>query len=98
LKVSSGTGNAVNLEEFVDIGLSTTLAFLVVVRNDRRAGNVTAASREELGAHRAYQEALHLFRVLRPHICQTGARRLAIRIKAIGNAMRRLAPPVLRLG
>jgi hypothetical protein len=88
----------VNLEEFVDIGLSKTLTFLVVARKDRRAGNVTAASREELGAHRAYQEALHLFRVLRPHICQTGARRLAIRIKEIGNSMRRLAPPVPRLG
>ena len=90
--------NAVNLEEFVDIGLNTTLTFLVVARKDRRAGNVTAASREELGAHRAYQEALHLFRVLRSRMCQTGARRLAIRIKEIGNAMRRLAPPVLRLG
>jgi hypothetical protein len=98
VKVSSGTMKAGNLEEFVDIGLNTTLAFLVVARKDRCAGNVMAASREELGAHRAYQEALHLFRVLRPRICQTGVRRLAIRIKEIGNAMRRLAPPVLRLG
>jgi hypothetical protein len=87
LKVSSGPGNAANLEEFVDIGLSTTLTFLVVARKDRRAGNVTAANREELRAHRAYQEALHLFRVVHPHICQTGARRLAIRIKEIGTAL-----------
>ena len=98
MKVSSGTMNAVNLEEFVDIGLNTTLTLPVVARKDRRAGKVTAANREELGAHRAYQEALHLFRVLRSHICQTGARRLAIRIREIGNAMRRLAPPVQRFG
>jgi hypothetical protein len=98
VKVSSRTMNAVNLEKFVDIELSTTLTFLVVARKDRRAGNVTAANREELGAHRAYQEALHLFRVLRSRICQTGARRLAIRIREIGNAMRRLAPPVQRFG
>jgi hypothetical protein len=87
VKVSSGTGNAVNLEELVDMGLNTTLTFLVVAREDRCTGNVRAASRGELGAHRAYQEALHLFRVLRTRICQTGARRLAVRIRDIGNAM-----------
>ena len=55
--------------------------------NDWSAGNVAAANREELSAHRAYQEARYLFRVLRDPICQTGARRLAIRIKKFGNAM-----------
>jgi hypothetical protein len=87
VRVSNGTGNTVTLEKFVDIGLSATLTFLVAARDDRRAGNVAAANRQELGAHRAYQEALYLFRVLRPHVCQAGARRLAIRIKKIGKAM-----------
>ena len=87
MKVSSGIGNAVSLEEFVDSELSTTLTFLVSAREDRHSGNVTAANRSELSAHRAYQGALYLFRVLRPSICQTGARRLALKIKEIGNAM-----------
>jgi hypothetical protein len=87
VKVSNGTDNTVTLEKFVDIGLSATLTFVAAARDDRCAGNGTAASRQELGAHRAYQEALYLFRVLRPHICQTGARRLATRIKKIGKAM-----------
>jgi hypothetical protein len=86
VKVSRGTGNAVKLEEFVDIGQQRNpdLPKLVVAMNDRSAGNVAAASREELRSHRAYQEAPHLFRV---HICQNGVRRLAIGIKEIGHAM-----------
>ena len=87
MKVSSVTVNGVNLEEFVDIELSTALSFLVEARDDRHRGNVAAVNHGELSAHRAYQEALYLFRVLRPRICQTGVRRLAIRIKKIGNAM-----------
>jgi hypothetical protein len=77
----------VNLAEFIDIELSTVLTFLDDARDDRCTGNLTTANHAELSAHRAYEEALHLFRVLRPHICQTGARRLAIRLKKIGNAI-----------
>ena len=87
MKVSGGAANDVKLEKFVDIELSTALTFLVVARDDRCSGNVTAANHGELSAHRAYQEALYLFRVLRPQICRSGARRLAIRIKKIGIAM-----------
>jgi hypothetical protein len=85
--VNGGMRNALGLEELVKIELSRSLGFLTVAMNDRSAGNVAAASREELSAHRAYQEALHLFSVLRHHMCQTGARRLAVRIKEIDNAM-----------
>jgi len=87
VNVNGGTQNAASWEEFVDIELSRSLGFLIVAMNDRSAGKVAAANREELSAHRAYQEALHRFRVLRHHMCQTGARRLALRIKEIDNAM-----------
>ena len=88
MKVSGGAANDVKLEKFVDIELSTALTFLVLARDDCCSGNVTAANHGELSAHRAYQEALYLFRVLRrPQICRSGARRLAIRIKKIGIAM-----------
>jgi hypothetical protein len=87
VNVDSGTRNAASWEQFVDIELSRSLSFLTVAMNHRAAGNVAAANREELSAHRAYQEALHLFRVLRRHMRQTGARRLALRIKEIDNAM-----------
>jgi hypothetical protein len=79
--------SAVDLEELVNIELSRSRGFLTIAMNDRSAGNVASAGRAELSAHRAYQQALHLFRVLRRHICQTGARRLALRIKEIDNAM-----------
>ncbi|HEX5413907.1 MAG TPA: hypothetical protein VFZ27_18845 [Terriglobia bacterium] len=88
MNVNAGTAIAENLEEFVDIQLRATLTFLVAARDDRSAGNVAAASREELSAHRAYQEALYLFRILRPHICQSGMQRLTLRIEEIDNAMR----------
>ena len=87
MKVTRGSVNALQLEQFVDIELSTALAFLVVAKDKRCTGNVTAADHGELNAHRAYQEALYLFKVLRPHICRSGARRLAIRIKKIGIAV-----------
>jgi hypothetical protein len=87
VKVNGGTGNTVDVEELVKIELSRSLGFLTVSMNDRSAGNIAAANREELSAHRAYQEALHLYRVLRSHLCQAGARRLALRIKKIDNAM-----------
>ena len=88
MNANGSTLNSVDLEELVEIELSTTLTFLVVARDDRSAGKVAAASREELSAHRAYQEALNLFRVLRHYICPSGARRLAIRMREIDNAMR----------
>ena len=91
LKASSGPVSDVNLEQFVDIELSTALTFLVVARDNRCTGNATGANNGELKAHRAYQEALYLFRVLRPNICRSGARRLASRIKKIGNAIHELA-------
>ena len=87
MNVRGGTRSAADLGEFVENELNRSLGFLSVAVNDRTAGNVAAANREELSAHRAYQEALHLFRVLRHHICRTGARRLAIRITKIGDAM-----------
>jgi len=87
VNVDGGTQNAASWEQFVDIELSRSSGFLTVAMNDRASGKVAAASREELSAHRAYQEALHLFRVLRRHMRQTGARRLALRIKEIDNAM-----------
>ena len=87
MDVNGRTGDAANLEEFIDIQLRAALTFLVAARDDRSAGNVAAANREELSAHRAYQEALHLFRVLRRRICQAGMQRLALRIEEIGNAM-----------
>jgi hypothetical protein len=85
VNVSHGTENAVRMEELVEIELSRSLGFLIVAVNDRTAGNVAAASRQELSAYRAHQEALHLFRVLRHFICRTAARRLAIRIKTTGK-------------
>jgi hypothetical protein len=85
--VNGEVTNPVDLEEFVKIELRRSLGFLIAAMNDRSAGNVAAANHEELSAHRAYQEALYLFRVLRSHLCQAGARRLSIRIKEIGNAM-----------
>ena len=87
VSVNGGAENAASWEEFVDIELSRSLGFLTVAMNDRSAGKVAAAGREELIAHRAYQEALHLFRVLRHQMCRTGARRLALRIKEIDLAM-----------
>jgi len=87
MDVNGGAGNATNLEEFVDLQLSAALTSQLAAMNDRSAGNVAAANRGELDAHRAYQEALHLFRVLRSHMCPAGARRLSIRIEEIGNAM-----------
>ncbi len=87
MDVNGGTGNAADLEEFVDIQLNATLALQVAAEDDRSAGNVAVANREELSAHRAYQEAVHLFRVLRSHIGRAGARRLSIRIEEIGDAM-----------
>jgi len=81
------TANVLHLEQFVEIELSRSLDFLTVATSDRSAGNVVAANRGELSAHRAFEEAQRLFRVLRGHICQIGARRLAIRIKKIGNAL-----------
>jgi len=75
----------------VEIELSRSLRFLIVAVNDRSAGNVAAASREELSAYRAYQEAVHLFRVLRHYICRTAARRLAIRIKKTGKSLTQFA-------
>ena len=74
-----------SLEELVDIELSKTLTYLVVASNGRRTGDVAVAIREELSAHRAYQEALHLFRVLRDQIGQAGARRLALRVKKMAR-------------
>jgi len=73
VNVSCGTGNAVPIEPFGAIELRRSLACLVAAMN--------ATDREKLGAHLAYEEALHLFRVLRPHMCRTAALRLAIRIK-----------------
>jgi hypothetical protein len=89
VNVNGGKGNAADLEEFIEIELSTTLGCLILAMNDRLTGKVAAANRGELCAHRAYQEALHLFRVLRDQIGQTRARRLAIRIKKIGKAMQK---------
>lgn len=87
MDVNGSTRNGVCVEEFVDVQLSATLAFLVAARDDRSTGNVVAANRAELAAHRAYQEALHLFRVLRRNISQAGMQRLIIRIKEVGDAM-----------
>jgi hypothetical protein len=87
VNVNGGKGNAADLEEFIEIELSRTLGCLILAMNDRLTGKVAAANRGELGAHRAYQEALRLFRVLRHHIGQTAARRLAVRIKKIDSAM-----------
>ncbi len=61
MNVNGGTGNAVQMEAFVEIELSRSLRFLIVA--------VNATDREELGQQRAYQEALHPFRVLRPVLC-----------------------------
>jgi len=58
MNVNGGNGNALPMEEVVEIELSRSLGFLIAAMN--------ASDREELGAHRAYQEALHLFRALRP--------------------------------
>ncbi len=74
------------MEAFAEIELSRSLRFLIVA--------VNATDRGELGEHRAYQEALHLFRVLRPPICRTAARRLAIRIKKTGEESCRRSPSV----
>jgi hypothetical protein len=87
VKAGSRAENIASLEELVDIELSETLSYLLVARNQRRAGHITAAIRQELSAQRAYQEARNLFRVLRHHICQAAARRLAVRIKKIDSAM-----------
>lgn len=87
MNVKGGTRSAVDLGEFVENELNRSLGFLSVAVKNECAGNVAAANREELCAHRAYHEALYLFRVLRRHICRTGAQRLAIRIKKVGNAM-----------
>ena len=89
MNTNGGKGNAAGLEEFIEIELSRSLGCLILAMNDRLTGKVAAANRGELSAHRAYQEALHLFRVLRDHIGQSGARRLAIRIKKIGKAMQK---------
>ena len=91
MNVNYGTENAGPMEEFVEIELSRSLRFLIVAMNDRSAGNVAAASRQELSAYRAYHEALHLFGVLRHHICRTAARRLAVRIEKIGNRLNAVA-------
>lgn len=96
MNVNGEMGNALPMEEFVEIELSRSLRFLVVARNDRSAGNVAAANREELSAHRAYQEALHLFWVLRHHIRRTAARRLAIRIRKTGKDLTRFLPAFQR--
>jgi hypothetical protein len=87
VNVNGGAQNAASWEELVDSELSRSLAFLIVATNYRSAGNVTSANREELSAHRAYQEALYLFKVLRHLMRKTAARRLALRIKEIGNAI-----------
>ena len=79
--------SAVKFGEFIESDLSKSLEFLKIAVNDRCAGNVTAAKRGELSAHRAYHEALYLFRVLRPHLSQAGVGRLVIRIREIENAM-----------
>jgi len=94
VNVNGETANAVPMEEFVEIELSQSLRFLIVAMHDRSAGNVAAANREELRAHRAYQEALHLFWVLRHHICRTAARRLAIRIRKTERELTRFPRPL----
>ena len=96
MNVNYGTENAGPMEEFVEIELSRSLRFLIVAMNDRSAGNVAAANREELRAYRAYQEALHLFWTLRNHICRTGARRLAIRIRKTEKELTRFPRPLQR--
>jgi len=87
VNVNGEGGNAELMEEFVAIELRRSLRFLIVAMSDRSAGHLAAASRQELSAHRAYHEALHLYRVLRHHICRTAARRLAIRIRKTGNRL-----------
>ena len=86
MKVKSAKG-AVDFGEFVENELRKSLDFLGIAVNDRSAGNVAAADGEELSAHRAYHEALYLFRVLRPRISHAGVRRLAIRIRETKSAM-----------
>jgi hypothetical protein len=81
------TRRALNLGEFIENELSKSFGFLRLALNDRSAGDVTSAERGELSAQRAYHEALYLFKVLRPHISQAGARRLAIRIREVESAM-----------
>ncbi len=60
MNVNGGTGNAVPIEELIQIEVSRSLRFLIAAMN--------ATDREQLDEHGAYQEALHLFRVLRPPI------------------------------
>jgi hypothetical protein len=78
---------SVDFGQFVENELSKSLNFLRVAVDDRSAGNVTAARREELAAHRAYHEALYLFTLLRSRISGARTRRVAIRIREIERAM-----------
>jgi hypothetical protein len=87
VNVRTVTGSAIDFGEFVESELGKSQDFLSIAVTARSAGNVAAANRAELSALRAYEEALYLFSVLRRHISQAGARRLAIRIKKIGKAM-----------
>jgi hypothetical protein len=74
-------------ESFVTSELRRSLDLVILASNERIGGNAAAASREELVAQRAYQEALHLSTVLRPQISKAGVRRLAITIQQIRDAM-----------
>ncbi len=71
MNVNGGTRNAVPIDESVESELSRSVRFLIAAMN--------ATDRDKLGEHRAYQEALHLFRVCVPSSCVTVERRIAIR-------------------
>jgi hypothetical protein len=77
----------VDFGQFIENAVSKSLDFLRVAVNDRSAGDLTAARREELAAHRAYQEALYLSTLLRSRISDARARRVAVRIREIEIAM-----------
>lgn len=87
MKASSSAENAACLEKLVDFELSKTLTSLAVAQDDLCAGYAAAANHKELSAHRAFDEALRLFKVLRHHMRGVEARRLAVRIKAIGRSL-----------
>ncbi len=74
-------------ESFVTSELGRSLELLILAGNERIGGNAGVASREELVAQRAYQEALHLSTVLRSQIGKAGVRRLGITIQQIRDAM-----------
>ncbi|HEV2380934.1 MAG TPA: hypothetical protein VG206_14230 [Terriglobia bacterium] len=87
VRTKGETRRVIDFAEFVETELSKSLGFLSIALNDRSAGDVTAAKRDELAAYRAFHDAVYLFTVLRSRISEARARRLAVRIREFERAV-----------